>query len=159
MLRKLLEVSKGSFQGLERRVRTHKAELRQKGIGEGGLWNEVFVGACSMAWCGETICVAHFCLGHCYSKLRSCDTWSKAICLGPQGHSVVEPRGPSITQTALNRSAVDFTFQEILKDTLMFVDDEEENNSFRNHFCTFCFLILSLDAATASTASSTLLFL
>lgn len=60
---------------------------------------------------------------------------SKAICLGPQGHSlveprgplgpqghsVVEPRGPSITQTALNMGTVDFTFQEVLKDTLLFV--------------------------------------
>lgn len=46
---------------------------------------------------------------------------SKTICLGPQGHSLVEPRGPSITQTALNMGTVDFTFQEVLKDTLLFV--------------------------------------
>ena len=60
---------------------------------------------------------------------------SKAICLGPQGyslveprvplgpqgHSVVEPRGPSITQTALNMGTVDFAFREVLKDTLLFV--------------------------------------
>lgn len=81
---------------------------------------------------------------------------SKAICLGPQGyslveprvplgpqgHSVVEPRGPSITQTALNMGTVDFAFREVLKDTLLFWDDEEENDSFRNHFCIFCFFHL-----------------